>query len=117
MLATLHTEVFDVAIVGAVASLASACIVTAGALISKRIETHVKAQLDTGNGRSLGETVREMAQTVEITSAQTHLNTAELLELERTVRVHIEQADDRMAEVAPLVEFVKTLMLPGKGEG
>ena len=39
-----------------------------------------RKRLDTGNGRSLGETVHDIAQTVEVLSAQVHTNTQETLD-------------------------------------
>jgi hypothetical protein len=81
----------------------------------KRVEAKVDttiANQDTANGKALGETVHDIAQTQEIISAQLHTNTRELLAVRSDLKSHIE-------ETAPLIEQFITMRdehLEKKGE-
>jgi hypothetical protein len=68
----------------AVPAIIAAMAAVWSAVLTRRNREEVRAnaeRLDTGNGRSIGETVHDMAQTVEIQSALQHTNTRELLDV------------------------------------
>lgn len=54
--------------------------------------------LDTGNEKDIGTTVHDLAQITEVMSAQSHLNTTELLGLRAEFREHLDNVRAVMEE-------------------
>lgn len=50
---------------------------------TRRTARENRSLIETGNGKTLGTTVHDLAQTVELVAAQNHTNTAELLAIRR----------------------------------
>jgi hypothetical protein len=76
------------------AIIASFAAIAAAVLSSKnktRME-ELKSQADTGNGRSIGETVHDTDQTVELLAAMMHTNTKEVIELSNKLDGHIQES-------------------------
>ena len=93
-------------------ALIAACALIAATLLStrraRRESEAVRAAMDTQNGRALGETVHDIAQTVELVQAQGHTNTGELLALHHKADRGIELAtavkqrlDEHIDQVGP----------------
>jgi outer membrane murein-binding lipoprotein Lpp len=57
-----------------------------------------RKRIDTGNDKDLGTTVHDMAQTVEILSAQIHTNTSETLAAREKAEQAVTRLDDWIAE-------------------
>ncbi len=84
------------------ADIATVIVSIAGLVTALAALVKVFRRMDTGNGKTLGETVRQVGQSLEIVQAQLHTNTADQLELkehmldmrERLV-VHIESHGER----------------------
>jgi Na+/glutamate symporter len=62
---------------------------------ARRVESKldkVSEDQETSNGKNLGKTVHDMAQTQEIISAQIHTNTKEIVNHAETLQTHIEES-------------------------
>jgi len=76
-----------VAVIGAIAAVQS----RRARRVESKLDRSIKDQ-DTANGKGLGETVHDMAQTQEIISAQLHTNTKEIVSHAETLQTHIEES-------------------------
>jgi uncharacterized coiled-coil DUF342 family protein len=93
-----------------------------GFLVSKanRLERKVdgvKVDVDTGNGKDIGTTVHDIAQTVEVMQSQLHTNTREVLNLHdrlnehhEMLTEHLENARELSEEVLPVVAEMKQFL-------
>ena len=88
----------DNAVLVLIALIGSGATVAVGLLNNRRIGqartvAAVAADaLDTHNGKSAGETLRDVWQTLEVISAQVHTNTTELLMVSEKLDRHIEDS-------------------------
>lgn len=86
-------DVFVVAVPAFIAAVASMYV----AKVTRANRRSLAAQdemMDTGNGKDLGSTVHDIAQTVEILAAQQHTNTSELL----TTQERVQSIGERLAD-------------------
>jgi hypothetical protein len=71
-----------------------AAIAAVASIYIAKLTRDVRSNQDTGNQRRLGETVHDIAQTVEILAAQIHTNTRETLETRQHALDTREQVED-----------------------
>jgi len=95
-MSTEHDLVY-IAVITAVPATIAAIAALSGAHNAKRARRESAAAQDTGNEKKLGHTVHDIAQTVEVISAQVHTNSTEILDISRKLDGHLD-------ETAPLVE-------------
>lgn len=96
-----------VAAFGAVAIILAAVLPVL--LLNRRTLKRTQGSIDTGNERSLGATVHDIADTVTVVQAQGHETARALYEVHERIGAVAEQVsrvgdklDDHLAEVAPL---------------
>jgi len=93
---TTEHDLIYIAIITAVPATIAAVAALLGARSAKRGRRESAEAQDTGNAKKLGHTVHDIAQTVEVISAQVHTNATELLSINEKLDAHLD-------EVTPLV--------------
>ncbi len=75
-----------------------ATIAAVAALSAARNGRRNRRAITTGNEKDIGVTVHDIAQTVELTSAQVHTNTRELLDISSKLDAHLEETSAMKAK-------------------
>lgn len=94
-----------------------ATIGAAAAVYAAKIARDNRRKLDTGNDRDIGTTIHDIAQTVEVLSAQVHTNTKETLDALEASKKVTERLDDWIAESTHVhAELLRRLPPGEKGD-